>query len=325
MPTATYTPKPATTNQAALIERLQAERGMSAVGIDEGTSFKAASAMIEALLSLPKRGGAPQPARAQSGEDIGDMTPRIEGRESAMMAAGRLLCTLTGPDGRHVTIMFKARVKRSRWERCTFAKASHIFITAGKDGDKVATYYPQSGKFSVTPERFGGDKLRAQAALAVLKYLAGVRSLRQGSSILAANECGYCGRPLTDPESIERGIGPDCYGQHTGSAHVTKGAKSGAGVSADPQFDFARDSAQVREGYFKTLRDSLHAVGRDRVSDAVREDERLTDNDKGLILAEVGEVMGDHDPNTPEAIVADCGVDMERAAEMSAARQKHGF
>lgn len=26
-------------------------------------------------------------------------------------------------------------------------------------------------------------------------------------------KCGICGRPLTDPESVGRGIGPDCLGK----------------------------------------------------------------------------------------------------------------
>jgi hypothetical protein len=34
--------------------------------------------------------------------------------------------------------------------------------------------------------------------------------------------CGKCGRALTDPVSIARGIGPECYGASTGSAHETK-------------------------------------------------------------------------------------------------------
>lgn len=29
-------------------------------------------------------------------------------------------------------------------------------------------------------------------------------------------QCGRCGRPLTDPESIERGIGPDCLAKMGG-------------------------------------------------------------------------------------------------------------
>jgi hypothetical protein len=38
--------------------------------------------------------------------------------------------------------------------------------------------------------------------------------------------CGCCGRELTDPVSIERGIGPDCYGKQTGTTTITAKAKA---------------------------------------------------------------------------------------------------
>ena len=31
------------------------------------------------------------------------------------------------------------------------------------------------------------------------------------STQMLATHCGMCGRPLRDPTSIERGIGPDCW------------------------------------------------------------------------------------------------------------------
>jgi hypothetical protein len=43
------------------------------------------------------------------------------------------------------------------------------------------------------------------------------------AEIKIASFCGRCGRPLSDPVSIDRGIGPECYGRGTGSQHQHKG------------------------------------------------------------------------------------------------------
>jgi hypothetical protein len=40
--------------------------------------------------------------------------------------------------------------------------------------------------------------------------------------IMHDGSCGYCGRPLTDAESIERGIGPICAGK----MHLTSSGQS---------------------------------------------------------------------------------------------------
>ena len=33
------------------------------------------------------------------------------------------------------------------------------------------------------------------------------------AELVDAGRCARCGRRLTDPQSLERGIGPDCYGK----------------------------------------------------------------------------------------------------------------
>lgn len=314
MPTATRRTYPASPNQQSLIKRLQGERGLPVVGCDTNTTFREASAMIEALMSLPRQGAAAPQANRTSGEATQDLAPQLDTREANMLRAGRLLCTLTGPDGRHVTLMFKGRVKRARWERAEFAEATHIFITAGKDGDKVATYYPQDRKFNTTPERFGGDKLRAQAAQAVLMHLAGIRPLREGSTLVAADECGRCGRTLTDPISIGRGIGPECWGHVTGSQHVGRGQAQGAGVVADEVAQAEAESARIRGIYEEGLERQVEAHGAERVIDGIVEDERLSGADKHTLVTLVGQMA------PGQAALAIPGMsDTERADAITAA------
>jgi hypothetical protein len=52
------------------------------------------------------------------------------------------------------------------------------------------------------------------------------------------SRCGRCTRQLTDPVSIARGIGPECFGRDTGSRHVT---------AADIQDAAAASSQQIAE------------------------------------------------------------------------------
>jgi hypothetical protein len=67
----------------------------------------------------------------------------------------------------------------------------------GDDLDAIyAAHYPRKAAKLAAECRARGDDPHARAlehALVALMY------------------CANCGRPLTDPESVERGIGPDCW------------------------------------------------------------------------------------------------------------------
>ena len=47
-------------------------------------------------------------------------------------------------------------------------------------------------------------------------------------AVVESTLCGACGRKLTDPVSIERGIGPECFGKATGSKTIKLGAAPAA-------------------------------------------------------------------------------------------------
>jgi hypothetical protein len=67
------------------------------------------------------------------------------------------------------------------------------------------------------------DPLMRYAAEAALEYawLGETRKPKNGRIVVEEQStCGACGRELTDPESIRRGIGPECYGKQTGSKTI---------------------------------------------------------------------------------------------------------
>jgi hypothetical protein len=155
-------------------------------------------------------------------QNLGRIAPDASvNRAGAMLAAGQLTITLTSKvTGEHITIkaVCKARnAETNRWERVPFEQATHVFceVPSSSWGDRVGTFRPQTGYFYGDA---AADPKRVWAAVAALRYACKGTEHAQ-AEYAEADRCGRCGRELTDPESIARGVGPECYGQLTGSAH----------------------------------------------------------------------------------------------------------
>lgn len=74
------------------------------------------------------------------------------------------------------------------------------------------------------------DKLLRYAAECALAYAwlgeAGLPTPANGSiTVLETSHCGHCGIKLKDPVSIERGVGPTCYGKATGTKTIRSRAR----------------------------------------------------------------------------------------------------
>lgn len=129
---------------------------------------------------------------------------------------GQLHVTVVQDNGSHITFQVKPWLKGVRG--VGFADAKRIFfnVPGQQWSDSVASYYVGSGQ--LYPDR-NADPARVRAAEYVLQAAAGRNS---GDGILVGTHCFKCGKPLTDPESIQRGIGPVCLGEATSSEHQTK-------------------------------------------------------------------------------------------------------
>lgn len=181
-------------------------------------------------------------------------------RAGRMLAAGDVRVTVTdvGTD-EHITVRFKAILdnrenngqrpepsQNKNWVRAPLARATHVFIEVPSAGgtypDKIGTFYPRTGRFFSDT---AADPARVEAAILSAYWLEGGYDGLEGAfgdgiaqyDLQEESYCGKCGRQLTDPVSIERGIGPECYGADTGSQHQVKVSKPVADLTDD---DWAR-------------------------------------------------------------------------------------
>lgn len=89
-------------------------------------------------------------------------------------------------------------------------------LLTGSDNTKDYTYLgmvnPGTGELRLTR----GSKLETNSApVALLRQVIAAtwasQPLPPGHTLHHEGRCGKCGRPLTTPESVKRGIGPECF------------------------------------------------------------------------------------------------------------------
>lgn len=139
---------------------------------------------------------------------------------------GRALVTVRSfKTGKHVTILFTGRKAKPGGGYVSRATSEgRVGLGTGADvievRDTLADYpdnyvgrlYTDSAEWRAGKAANGA---RVYAAEKVLAYALGQAAL--ASDIFLATQCGRCGKQLTDPVSVERGLGPECFGVATGS------------------------------------------------------------------------------------------------------------
>jgi len=102
-----------------------------------------------------------------------------------------------------------------------------VALLTGDDNSNAYSFigscWPWDGKWDIRPSPRSRVAMTAPGAKAAQWMLRGLGSpqpwrLMQQARFWHEGKCGRCGRALTVPESIERGIGPDCWEQMGGAA-----------------------------------------------------------------------------------------------------------
>jgi hypothetical protein len=149
---------------------------------------------------------------------IPKITPTQDTRAGRMMSAGRVKVTIKSKlSGQHLTLTFRGwRKVGNSWEKADFAQATNIAVKDAQK-QKLGTYYPARGTFYLATE----NSVLLFALAQAVAFINGAPTHAQ-AEISEANECGRCGKELTDPISIEIGLGPDCNAKVTGSKYATQ-------------------------------------------------------------------------------------------------------
>jgi hypothetical protein len=131
------------------------------------------------------------------------------------LLAGRALFTVSNPKGDHYT--FKVRRVESEWPVGSGRMSVTYFVNVKTSGSDRPYQY-----IGILKTDTGDIKCTAKSAFLpgtkeydVAKWacqsVIGAKMIPDGYHIEHAGHCGKCGRTLTDPESIQRGIGPECW------------------------------------------------------------------------------------------------------------------
>ena len=142
-----------------------------------------------------------------------------ETRLGRMLSAGRLTATMRSKKTEeHITLTLNSMVKDGQWKHVSFAEATHVFIKLGRGeygSTTIATFYPQKSQIYFNTEV---EAYKYVVRNILVAAQTGVNETT-AFEIFEEERCGVCGLALTDPISIERGIGPTCLGRITGSVH----------------------------------------------------------------------------------------------------------
>jgi hypothetical protein len=203
----------------------------------------AASSLIDALANAPRRTRPDGTRPATPGEDVG--TPNQQTRAGRMLNAGGISATVTLPDGRHVTIDVRTRVRSGRGYANANPTDAGAFTNIRVLGNRIAT--ATVGAAGTWQVRFTTRQEAIRQAVHALFEYAATGTTAGGERVQEASRCGRCLRTLTDPVSIDRGIGPECLGRVTGSRHVPRAAEGITRVVAGEPVDV---SLRVQTGRF---------------------------------------------------------------------------
>jgi hypothetical protein len=130
--------------------------------------------------------------------------------------------TFTVDNGKGTHYTFKIQQPKQDNERFTGRKPHFAKLLTGPDNENSYSYLgmvcPVTGSVKLTKaSKMNEDSVPVQVLRWALKHALTDRLLPVGYKIHHVGKCGCCGRALTVPESIERGIGPECWSKLCGA------------------------------------------------------------------------------------------------------------
>lgn len=272
MPATATNLRPATDRQQNFIRTLVRERTsealsplMSEIG-DALTGQPVRRDLIDRLLLIPALRAGTLPVRSASVTQAIEQ-PSSGTRAGRMLLAGGIEATVTLANGEHVTVKVRTR-KRSGRGWANGAPGEEGARTTIKVLDQRVGWVNLDGGTWTLTLRTRSAEYR-QAILAVFEYAATGKTAGH-ERVQEATRCGRCFQQLTDPVSIDRGIGPECFGRDTGSQHVARErAEAGEAVTVrmSVRDEFSPVMTRVQED-LETLADAMTTPVTDEQAEA---------------------------------------------------------
>jgi hypothetical protein len=123
--------------------------------------------------------------------------------------------TFTVDNGKGTHYTFKIRQPKKDNPRFTGSAPHFASLLTGPDNVNSYSYLgmiTEREGFKLTKaSTMNDDSTPVKVFRWALKHALGDRQLPAGYAIHHEGKCGCCGRALTVPESIKRGIGPECW------------------------------------------------------------------------------------------------------------------
>lgn len=124
--------------------------------------------------------------------------------------AGEAVFTVENGKGEHYTYRIESSEAKDTRPPLYFAR-----VMVGRDNEGTYSYIgvvdTKTGSIRFTKASKHSDISKEYLVLAwALKQVWDQRTLPEGYAIRHSGNCGRCGRKLTNPESLNTGIGPEC-------------------------------------------------------------------------------------------------------------------
>ena len=125
------------------------------------------------------------------------------------LLAGRAVFTVSTP-ARHYTFRVTAKKASGKYPPAWF-----VSLLTGPDNEHSYTYLGMLGAKTGCVRLTNGSKLSqdsepVRVVRTAIEAAYGTGVLPDGWTVANAGKCGRCGRVLTTPESIARGLGEEC-------------------------------------------------------------------------------------------------------------------
>ncbi len=137
------------------------------------------------------------------------------------ITAGNAIVTIGNDKGVHFTYKVRHKEANGQYPECYF-----VNLLTGSDNENDYSYLGMLDLNTNAPHIVrltakscaGEDALSVKVVRWAFRLLFAGKELPEGYTINHEGFCGRCGRTLTTPESVERGIGPECIRIMSGAA-----------------------------------------------------------------------------------------------------------